>query len=62
MIGLLSEEEVEAQTDEILRLHQGHNSLIATIQHESDGWAPTTVFSITDNNEYVRRLPASQWD
>jgi hypothetical protein len=33
LIGLLSHEEVEAQTDEIIRLHQTNQSMVATIQH-----------------------------
>jgi hypothetical protein len=33
MIGMLSPEEVEEQTDEIIRLHQNRDGLVATIQH-----------------------------
>lgn len=59
MIGMLSPEEVETQTDEIIRLHQGRDGLVATIQHQSDGDQPTTVYAVTNNNVCERRLPPS---
>ena len=62
MIGMLSPEEVEMQTDEILRLHQNRDGLVATIQHKTDGALPTTVYAVSHNEVRTMRLQPSQWD
>lgn len=63
LIGMLSPEEVEAHTDEIIRVHQLKGSLVATIQHQSDGLEPTMVYNVTsDDTLGERRLRPSRWD
>ena len=59
MIGMLLPEGVDSQIDKKIRLHQGRDGLVATIQHQSDGDQPTTVYAVTNNNVCERRLPPS---
>lgn len=46
MVGSLSEAEVQARVDTLLDAQQEMEGLVATVQHESDGAEPSSVYSL----------------